>query len=273
MDVQAILFDVFGTVVDWRGSLIAELSEWGAARGIGADWTGLVDTWRGAYAPSMDRVRRGELPWTKLDDLHMATLREIGPRFGLVGLPDADMEWVNRGWHRLRPWPDSVPGLRALHPRYILGPLSNGNVSLLVDMARGAGLPWDVILGAEVSGRYKPDPETYLGACRMLSLQPEQVMLCAAHNYDLVAEVSGHYKPDPETYLGACRMLSLQPEQVMLCAAHNYDLVAAQKLGLRTAFVPRPTEYGPLQVRDFGPEGEWDVVASDMEDFAARMLA
>jgi len=234
MDVQAILFDVFGTVVDWRGSLIAELSEWGAARGIGADWTGLVDTWRGAYAPSMDRVRRGELPWTKLDDLHMATLREIGPRFGLVGLPDADMEWVNRGWHRLRPWPDSVPGLRALHPRYILGPLSNGNVSLLVDMARGAGLPWDVILGAEVSG---------------------------------------HYKPDPETYLGACRMLSLQPEQVMLCAAHNYDLVAAQKLGLRTAFVPRPTEYGPLQVRDFGPEGEWDVVASDMEDFAARMLA
>jgi len=234
MDVQAILFDVFGTVVDWRGSLIAELSEWGAARGIGADWTGLVDTWRGAYAPSMDRVRRGELPWTKLDDLHMATLREIGPRFGLVGLPDADMEWVNRGWHRLRPWPDSVPGLRALHPRYILGPLSNGNVSLLVDMARGAGLPWDVILGAEVSG---------------------------------------HYKPDPETYLGACRMLSLQPEQVMLCAAHNYDLVAAQGLGLRTAFVPRPTEYGPLQVRDFGPEGEWDVVASDMEDFAARMLA
>lgn len=234
MDVQAILFDVFGTVVDWRGSLIAELSEWGAARGIGADWTGLVDTWRGAYAPSMDRVRRGELPWTKLDDLHMATLREIGPRFGLVGLPDADMEWANRGWHRLRPWPDSVPGLRALHPRYILGPLSNGNVSLLVDMARGAGLPWDVILGAEVSG---------------------------------------HYKPDPETYLGACRMLSLQPEQVMLCAAHNYDLVAAQGLGLRTAFVPRPTEYGPLQVRDFGPEGEWDVVASDMEDFAARMLA
>jgi len=234
MDVQAILFDVFGTVVDWRGSLIAELSEWGAARGIGADWTGLVDTWRGAYAPSMDRVRRGELPWTKLDDLHMATLREIGPQFGLVGLPDADMEWVNRGWHRLRPWPDSVPGLRALHPRYILGPLSNGNVSLLVDMARGAGLPWDVILGAEVSG---------------------------------------HYKPDPETYLGACRMLSLQPEQVMLCAAHNYDLVAAQGLGLRTAFVPRPTEYGPLQVRDFGPEGEWDVVASDMEDFAARMLA
>lgn len=234
MDVQAILFDVFGTVVDWRGSLIEELSAWGAERGVGADWTGLVDTWRGAYAPSMDRVRRGELPWTKLDALHMATLREIGPRFGLVGLSDADMDWVNRGWHRLRPWPDSVPGLQALHPRYILGPLSNGNVSLLVDMARGAGLPWDAILGAEVFG---------------------------------------HYKPDPETYLGACRLLSLEPNQVMLCAAHNHDLAAAQKLGLRTAFIPRPTEYGPLQVRDFGPEGEWDVVAADMEDFAGRMAA
>ncbi len=234
MNVQAILFDVFGTVVDWRGSLIEELSAWGDERGVRADWTGLVDTWRGAYAPSMDRVRRGELPWTKLDDLHMSTLREIGPQFGLVGVSDADLDWVNRGWHRLRPWPDSVPGLRALHPRYILGPLSNGNVSLLVDMARGAGLPWDVILGAEVFGRYKPDPETYLGACRMLSLEPGQVMLCAAH---------------------------------------NYDLSAAQKLGLRTAFIPRPTEYGPLQVRDFGPDGEWDVVAADMEDFAGRMTA
>lgn len=233
MDVQAILFDVFGTVVDWRGSLIGELSAWGAARGVGADWTGLVDAWRGAYAPSMDRVRRGELPWTKLDALHLATLREIGPRFGLVGLSDADMDWVNRGWHRLRPWPDSVPGLRALHPRYVLGPLSNGNVSLLVDMARSAKLPWDVNLGAEVFG---------------------------------------HYKPDPETYLGACRLLSLEPAQVMLCAAHNNDLAAAQNLGLRTAFIPRPTEYGPLQVRDFGPEGEWDVVAADMEDLAKQMM-
>ena len=234
MNVQAILFDVFGTVVDWRSSLIEGLSAWGAGHGVGADWTGLVDSWRGAYAPSMDRVRRGELPWTKLDDLHMATLREIGPRFGLVGLSDADLDWVNRGWHRLRPWPDSVPGLQALHTRYILGPLSNGNVSLLVDMARGAGLPWDVILGAEVFG---------------------------------------HYKPDPQTYLGACRLLSLEPDQVMLCAAHNHDLAAAQKLGLRTAFIPRATEYGPLQVRDFGPEGEWDVVAANMEDFAGRMAA
>ena len=232
MDVQAILFDVFGTVVDWRTSLIEELSGWGGLRGMQVDWTGLVDTWRGAYAPSMDRVRRGELPWTNLDALHHATLREIGPQFGLVGLSDDDMEWVNRGWHRLRPWPDSVAGLHALHARYILALLSNGNVSLLVDMARKAGLPWDAIFGVEVFG---------------------------------------HYKPDPETYLGACRLLSLEPGQVMLCAAHNHDLAAAQKLGLQTAFIPRPTEYGPLQAQDFGPEGEWDVVAADMQDFAARM--
>ena len=232
MDVRAILFDVFGTVVDWRTSLIGELTAWGDAHGHRADWTGLVDTWRGAYAPSMDRVRRGELPWTNLDSLHRATLREIAPRFGLTGLSDTEMEWVNQGWHRLRPWPDSVPGLHALRARYILSPLSNGNVALLVNMARAAGLPWDLVL---------------------------------------CAEVFGHYKPDPETYLGACRLLSLDPAQVMLCAAHNNDLAAAQALGLRTAFIPRPAEYGPLQVRDFGPEGAWDVVAADLQDFAAQM--
>lgn len=234
MDVRAILFDVFGTVVDWRTSLIGELTAWGDAHGHRADWTGLVDTWRGAYAPSMDRVRRGELPWTNLDSLHRATLREISPRFGLTGLSDTEMEWVNRGWHRLRPWPDSVPGLHALRARYVLSPLSNGNVALLVNMARAAGLPWDLVL---------------------------------------CAEVFGHYKPDPETYLGACRLLSLDPAQVMLCAAHNNDLAAAQKLGLRTAFIPRPAEYGPLQVRDFGPGGAWDMVAADLQDFAAQMNA
>ena len=232
--VKAILFDVFGTVVDWRTSLIGELSAWGTVRRLAADWAGLVDAWRGAYAPSMDRVRRGELPWTGLDALHRASLAELAPRFGLPGLSGADMEWVNQGWHRLRPWPDLVPGLRALHGRHILAPLSNGNVALLVNMARGAGLPWDMVFSAEVFR---------------------------------------HYKPDRETYLGACAMLALEPGDVMLCAAHNYDLAAAQGLGLRTAFIPRPTEYGPHQVRDFGPEGEWDVVAADMVDFAARMGA
>ncbi len=234
MDVRAILFDVFGTVVDWRGSLIDELGAWGAARRLSVDWPGLVDAWRGAYLPSMDRVRRGELPWTNLDALHRASLAELAPRFGLTGQSPEDMEWVNLGWHRLQPWPDSVPGLVRLRKRYVLSPLSNANVALLVDMARRSGLPWDLVL---------------------------------------CAEVFQHYKPDPETYLGACRLLALDPAQVMLCAAHNADLAAAQRLGLRTGFITRATEYGQHQARDFGPEGEWDVVASDMQEFAGKMSA
>lgn len=234
MDVRAILFDVFGTVVDWRGSLIEELGAWGAERRLAVDWPGLVDAWRGAHAPSMDRVRRGELPWTNLDALHRASLAELAPRFGLVGQTPADMEWVNLGWHRLRPWPDSVPGLVRLRRRYVLSPLSNANVALLVDMARAQGLPWDLVL---------------------------------------CAEVFRHYKPDPETYLGACQLLALDPPQVMLRAAHNADLAAAQRLGLRTGFVARPAEYGPRQARDFASEGGWDIVAADMEEFAGKMAA
>lgn len=232
MDLKAILFDVFGTVVDWRTSLIEELTAWGGTRLPGADWTGLVDAWRGAYAPSMDRVRRGELPWTKLDTLHRQTLDAIAPRFGVTGLSEAELEWVNQGWQRLKPWPDSVTGLTRLRTRYMLSPLSNGNVSLLTLMAKRAGLPWDLILCAEVFERYKPDAEVYLGACRLLSLAPAQVMLCAAH---------------------------------------NSDLAAAQALGLRTAFIPRPTEYGPHQSRDFTAEGHWDVVAPDLQGLADRL--
>ena len=230
--LRAILFDTFGTVVDWRSSLIAELTAFGASRGIAADWTGLVDAWRAAYKPSMDRVRRGALPWTKLDDLHRASLDMLIDRFGIAGLSEDDRTHINLGWHRLHPWPDSVLGLMRLHGRYILGPLSNGNVSLLIDLARFGGLPWDMVFGAELFG---------------------------------------HYKPDPETYLGACRLLSLEPSQVMLCAAHNSDLAAAQSHGLRTAFVARPTEYGPHQVRDFEATGDWDFVVSDLEGLAFQL--
>lgn len=230
--IKAILFDVFGTVVDWRTSLIDDLSTWGAARLPGADWTGLVDAWRAGYAPSMNEVRRGTVPWMNLDALHRRTLERIGPTYGVVGLSEQELDHVNRGWHRLRPWPDSVPGLQALHPHYILSPLSNGNVALLVNMARATGLPWDTVL---------------------------------------CAEVFGHYKPDPEVYLGACRLLGLEPHEVMLCAAHNSDLAAARALGLGTAFIPRVTEYGPLQARDFAPDGPWDVVASDLLAFAEAM--
>ena len=204
--ISAVLFDVFGTVVDWRGSLIADLGAWGAARGIAADWAGLADAWRDAYAPSMDAVRRGEQPWTVLDDLHRASLLRLAPRFGLSGLADADLDHVNRVWHRLSPWPDSVAGLRRLRERRIVAALSNGNVALLIDMARHAGLPWDFIFGGDL---YR------------------------------------HYKPDPQTYLGACALLRLPPETVMLAAAHESDLAAARACGLRTAFIARPLEHGP----------------------------
>ncbi len=230
--LRAILFDTFGTVVDWRASLIADLTAFGAGQGITADWTVLVDSWRAAYKPSMDRVRRGELPWTKLDDLHRQSLDGLLQEQGITGLTEADRAHVAMGWHRLRAWPDAVEGTVRLHRRYITAPLSNGNVSLLIDLARFNGLPWDMIFGAEVA------------RC---------------------------YKPDPETYLGACRMLSLAPSEVMLCAAHNYDLQAAQRLGLRTAFVARPTEYGPHQKEDFEATGPWDHVVNGIDELAERL--
>ena len=230
----AIVFDTFGTVVDWRGSLIAELTAFGQARGLAADWTGLVDAWRAAYHPSMQRVRSGELPWTRLDDLHRASLDRLVAEFKVAGLSEADLRHINRGWHRLNPWPDAVPGLTRLKRRFIIGPLSNGNVALLTNMARHAGLPWDMVFGADLFG---------------------------------------HYKPDPETYLGVARLLDLEPGQVMMAAAHNGDLAAARACGLMTAFFPRPGEYGPHQVRDFKADAAWDVVAADIEDLARQLGA
>src|SRR5277367_3283548 len=180
--VKAILFDVFGTVVDWRGSLIRDLGAWGPARGLRVDWTGLVDAWRGAYIPSMQRVRRGELPWTNLDELQNQSLVEIGPRFGLpAALSDADRDCIVRGWHRLDPWPDSVAGLTRLKQHFVIAALSNGNVALLVNMAKRAGLPWDMVFATELFRAYKPDPETYLGAASLLGLAPQEVMMAAAH--------------------------------------------------------------------------------------------
>ncbi len=227
---KAILFDVFGSVVDWRGSLIAELTAWGDARGLHTDWTGLIDAWRAAYAPSMNRVRRGELPWTNLDELQRQSLAELGPAYGLpADLNEADRTHILRGWHRLKPWPDSVPGLTRLKSRHIIAPLSNGNVALLVNLAKSAALPWDMVFATELFR---------------------------------------HYKPDPETYLGAAALLGLAPGEVMMAAAHNYDLHAARALGLQTAFFPRPTEYGPHQRQDFAADSDWDVVAKDIEDLA-----
>lgn len=230
--LRALLFDTFGTVVDWRSSLIAELTAFGAERGVSADWAALVDAWRGAYVPSMDRVRRGEIPWTILDDLHRVSLDRLVAEHRIRGLTAADLAHINLGWHRLDPWPDSVPGLTRLRTRFIIAPLSNGNVALLVGMAKRAGLPWDTVFGADVFG---------------------------------------HYKPDPETYLGACRLLNVPPSAVMMCAAHNGDLRAARALGLHTAFIARPTEYGPHQTRDFAAEENWDVVTDSIEDLAVKL--
>ena len=230
--LKAILFDTFGTVVDWRSSLIAELTAFGSARNIVADWVALVDAWRAAYAPSMDKVRHGDAPWTKLDDLHRQSLEQLLAAAGIEGLTEADRVHLTLAWHRLHAWPDSVAGTERLHRCFITGPLSNGNVSLLIDLKRFNGLAWDMIFGAEVFR---------------------------------------HYKPDPETYLGACRLLSLAPGEVMLCAAHNSDLLAAQKLGLQTAFIPRPTEYGAHQVRDTEPTGQWDHVAAGVDALADQL--
>ncbi len=228
----AIVFDTFGTVVDWRGSLIADLTAFGQKRGITADWPALVDAWRASYHPSMDRVRKGQQPWTKLDGLHRASLDTLVAEFGIKGLNQQDLEHINLGWHRLNGWPDSVPGLTRLKTRFVIGPLSNGNVSLLTYMAKHAGLPWDMVFGSDLFG---------------------------------------HFKPDPETYLGVAKLMDLAPEQVMMAAAHNGDLASARKCGLMTAFFPRPNEYGPHQKRDYAAEQEWDIVARDIEDLATRL--
>jgi len=231
--VKALVFDVFGTVVDWRSSLIDDFTKWSATRGITADWAALVDAWRQAYMPSMDSVRHHpERGFLKLDKLHRQSLEMLVDKFGIQGLTDDDLAYMTLGWHRLHPWQDSVVGLTRLKTKYLIAPLSNGNVVLLTNMAKFAGLPWDLILSAEL---FK------------------------------------HYKPDPETYLGAAELLSLRPDEVMMVAAHNNDLAAAQKYGLKTGFVPRITEYGPLQNRDFKADGDWDVVAEDFNDLAKRM--
>ena len=208
----AIVFDTFGTVVDWRGSLIAELTEFGRERGITADWTALVDAWRGLYHPSMQRVRTGEMPWTKLDALHRMALDRLVAELGIKGLSEADLRHINLGWHRLHGWPDSVPGLTRLKRRFIIGPLSNGNVALLTNMAKFAGLPWDMVFGSDLFGHFKPDPETYLGVAKLLDLEPGQVMMAAAHNGDLaecaqdraddgVLPAPQRIRPAPETRL------------------------------------------------------------------------
>jgi 2-haloacid dehalogenase len=229
--VRALAFDVFGTVVDWRSSVAAELTRFGERHGIQRDWAQFADDWRAGYVPAMNRVRSGEMPWTRLDDLHRARLVELLDA-GDIAMPDHEVDELNRVWHRLDPWPDSVAGLTRLRSRFVLTPLSNGNVSLLTNMAKRAGLPWDCVLSAEVFR---------------------------------------HYKPDPETYLGCADLLGVAPGELMMVAAHPSDLRSARECGLRTAFVFRPLEYGPDRELRRPPEGEFDVHAEDLVDLADQL--
>jgi len=233
-DVQAMVFDVFGTVVDWRAGIAREAGAFLARHASVADPYAFADAWRQLYVPSMEEVRSGRRPFTRLDVLHRESLAAILPLFGVdpASVPASELDMLNLAWHRLDPWPDSVPGLERLRRRFIIAPLSNGNIRLMVDMAKRAGLPWDAILGAEVAHAYKPAPEVYLRT----------------------AEV-----------------LMLKPEQICLVAAHNGDLAAARRCGLRTAFIARPTEHGPAQTTDLAPTETWDMVAANMEDLADQL--
>ncbi|MFS8151244.1 haloacid dehalogenase type II [Vreelandella titanicae] len=230
--MKAIVFDVFGTIVDWRSSLIHQFNELEKELGIELPSEVLADQWRQLYVPSMDRVRRGELPWTVLDDLHRESLVKLLSQHG-IALDEATIDRVNYFWHQLEPWPDVPHGLQRLKEHTIIATLTNGNVSLMVDVARHAKLPWDMIF---------------------------------------CAELFEHYKPDTEVYLGACRLLRLPPEEVMLCAAHNADLRAARALGMKTAFIPRRTEYGPQQSKDLEAEEAWDFVAEDLVALSESLI-
>jgi 2-haloacid dehalogenase len=230
--VKALAFDVFGTVVDWRGSITREAMQVGAAQKISGDWPQFADTWRDGYAPAMDRVRKGQLPWMNIDALHRLILDSIVDQFGLAGLDEAQRADLNRAWHRLQPWSDSIEGLSRLKQRFTITTLSNGNFSLLTDMAKQAGLPWDCVISAELFG---------------------------------------HYKPDPETYQGTARLLGIDIDELMLVAAHPSDLRAARAQGCRTAYVIRPLEFGEGHPPYRYETDEFDLVAEDFNDLAAQL--
>jgi 2-haloacid dehalogenase len=235
-NVRALVFDTFGTVVDWRTSVIAEGMAWGKAKGLNINWADFVDRWRLGYRPAMDKVRKGEIPWTRLDDLHRMILEDLLKEFKIEGLTEEEKISWTHVWRRLKPWPDSVEGLARLKKKYVIAPLSNGNIALMTSLAKFAGLPWDAILGAEVAR---------------------------------------HYKPDREVYVSAYYSLDLKPEEVMMCAAHVRDLQAARGNSLRTGFIYRPNEFGNghAGVPDKAKPGDFDVVSVSIIDLAQQMGA
>jgi 2-haloacid dehalogenase len=228
---RALFFDVFGTLVDWRSSIAREAEKILGNLGYNLDWAAFADAWRGQYQPGMEEVRTGRIPFSKLDVLHRRNLERILPSFGLQNLSDEVLLDLNLAWHRLDAWPEVPAALTRLKTKFLIAPVSNGNISLMVDLARRNGLPWDAILGAEVAGDYKPKPRVYLAACAAFDLEP-----------------------------GAC----------MMVAAHSSDLAAAAKCGLRTGHIARPNEHGP-GTGERAPTVNVDVAGKNLADLAGNL--
>ncbi len=231
---RALTFDVFGSVVDWRTSIAEEAAAVGRSKGIEADWEAFADAWRQGYGPAMNRVREGRVPWTVLDDLHRSILESLLDDYGLGGLSEREKDELNRAWHRLRPWPDAIPGLARLRSKYLVATLSNGNMALLTNLSRNAGLTWDCILSAELAR---------------------------------------HYKPDPEVYRTAARMLALDPGEIMMVASHEFDLAGAQAVGFRTAFVRRSELVDSVGAGHGGTDSTFDIEVTDFLELADALQA
>ena len=230
--IRALVFDTYGTVVDWRTSLLDELQALARRKSLALDGVRFLDEWKAAYRPAMDAVNRGERPWTTVDAIYRERLEALLVSHRLTSLSADEIDELARVWWRLRPWPDALPGLHRLKRRYILSPLSNASFIGMVELARWSGLPWDCVITAENA------------RC---------------------------YKPRPEAYRTAISLLGVAPGEIMMVAAHNYDLAAARAEGMATAFVARPREYGPGQTTDLAPAQAWDVVATDFEHLAGRL--
>ena len=231
-EVKALVFDVFGTVVDWHGSVAREVRGLAKAKGLRLNGARFAKAWRAGYRPAMDRVRSGEAPFRKIDDIHRTILDEVLAKSRVTALDEDEKAHLNLVWHRLKPWPDAVRGLKRLKSKFIIATLSNGNTGLLVNMAKFGGLPWDCVFSSDT---FK------------------------------------HFKPDPEMYLGAADMLSLSPQEVMMVAAHKHDLRAAAQCGLKTAFVKRPHEHGRNSNTDLASEPDFTVNAESFLDLADKL--
>ena len=232
-EVRALVFDTFGTVVDWRGSIARRMTKAAHAKGIQIDADAFARAWRAGYRPGLERVISGERPFTPIDTIHRERLDEILDRFDIAGrFGEPERAEMTLWWHRLDPWPDSVPGLRRLAARYLIGPLSNGSTVLLASMAKRAAIPWDFIMSSSIVRAYKRHPDAYLNCCRALELETHQVMMCAAH---------------------------------------NDDLEAAGSHGMRTAYINRPYEYGADQTRDFEATGRFDIVTDEIGGIAEAL--